>query len=179
MIWRRMAHNTGLRIFRVSFDFRVFFFKMYYSYSSTSSSVSIFFSCFLYWLISSLITICRLWSMFEGRLCTLWYSQFQKSVFRKGVVSFCYDLNINWLLSELNKLLLFFWAWIPRRPHVGHDNLKVELWVFPIIKSHRQFIFMKIIKRTSLKTPRKIQPNVLCFCFAVFIMLGKENQILI
>ena len=87
-----------------------------------------------------------------------WRSQFQQNrVSKGGGFLLCNDLDLIWFLSELNTShkLSSFWAWIPRRLHVGHDNLKDELRVFPIIKSHWHFIFMKFIKRTSLKNLEK------------------------
>ena len=74
------------------------------------------------------------------------------------------DLNLIFFLSELNKphkLLLFFWARIPRRQYVlvGHDNLKVELQVFShykvrltfyIYENHQKNIALNIWKN-SLK----------------------------
>ena len=85
----------------------------------------------------------------------LWYSQFQ-----------CNDIDLIWFLSELNtppkQLSLSFWARIPRRSFVGHDNLRVEVRVFPIKNSHWHLTFMKIIKRTSLKNSPKCLKFLFC-----------------
>ena len=109
---------------------------------------------------------------------------FNKSLFWKGVHMFSFYQNIDliWFLSELNtphQLSLFFRARIPRRPYVGHDNLKVELWVFSNYKVPLKFIFMKIINEHRFKIWKKNQPNVLCFCYAVFIVFWKETKMVI
>ena len=46
-------------------------------------------------------------------------------------VLLCNYLDLYWLLTELktpHTLSMFFWARIPRRPNVGHDNLKVRVY---------------------------------------------------
>ena len=52
----------------------------------------------------------------------LWYSQFQQKRVSKGGGCFlCNDLDLIWLLSELNtphQLSLVFWERIPRQPYV-------------------------------------------------------------
>ena len=56
-----------------------------------------------------------------------------KECFERGGFILCDDLDLIWFLPELNtphQLSLFFWARISRQPYVGHDNLKVKLWVY-------------------------------------------------
>ena len=68
-------------------------------------------------------------------LCTIVvFSISMSACLKGGDFLLCNDLNIHRLLSELktiHNLLLFFCARIPRQSYVGHNNLKVELQVFP------------------------------------------------
>ena len=71
-----------------------------------------------------------------------------KAGFERGGFRYCNDLDINWIVSEFNKLSLFFWAQIPRRlwqPQrwtTGFFHYKVSL-TFYIHETHQENVAQK------------------------------------
>ena len=76
-----------------------------------------------------------------------------KACFDRGGFLLCKNLDLYWLLSELKSPHdLPLWLQIHRQSYAGHDNLKVDLQVVPIINDQWHLYSRK---STSLKNLEK------------------------